>query len=318
MKTAIVVPTCRPEGFAKFQQVWGDSLTDDARWIVVEDGPDRTIPDAYAWPEIEFALGGKAWIISRRDSAIRSFGFLVAWRAGCDFVVTIDDDCLPNDISDLVAEHQEAMRIDRFVSTIHNQRVRGMPYGADAARGLSSMVNVGLWSKVLDFDAITQLSLPPTEYDIVKEEGPNGTVAPGQYLPMCGMNLAFRREAIPLMYFGLQGQGYPVGRFDDIWCGILAKRISDHLGWAWTYGNPIVEHSRASDPFRNLMKEAPGVAEHETYWRHLAETPLTERTAAACMLEASDHIGCYQPKYLQRDYFTTLSKAVRTWADLFS
>ncbi len=209
------------------------------------------------------------------------------------------------------------MRIERFVSTIHNQRVRGMPYDPDAARGLSSMVNIGLWSKVLDFDAITQLSMPPTEYDIVREEGPNGTVAPGQFLPMCGMNLAFRREAIPLMYFGLQGQGYPVGRFDDIWCGVLAKRISDHLGWAWTYGNPIVEHSRASDPFRNLMKEAPGVAEHETYWRHLAETPLTERTAAACMLEAADHIGRYQPKYLDRAYFPQLSEAVRIWAGLF-
>lgn len=37
----------------------------------------------------------------------------------------------------------------------------------------------------------------------------------GTLFPMCGMNLAFDREAIgPAMYFGLMGEGQPWGRYD--------------------------------------------------------------------------------------------------------
>lgn len=41
---------------------------------------------------------------------------------------------------------------------------------------------------------------------------------------MCGMNLAFNRELIgPAMYFGLMGEGYPIGRYDDMWAGWCVK-----------------------------------------------------------------------------------------------
>lgn len=44
--------------------------------------------------------------------------------------------------------------------------------------------------------------------------------------PMCGMNLAFNRELIgPAMYFGLMGDGQPIGRYDDMWAGWCAKVI---------------------------------------------------------------------------------------------
>lgn len=37
----------------------------------------------------------------------------------------------------------------------------------------------------------------------------------GTLFPMCGMNLAFDRDAIgPAMYFGLMGEGQPWGRYD--------------------------------------------------------------------------------------------------------
>ena len=45
---------------------------------------------------------------------------------------------------------------------------------------------------------------------------------------MCGMNLAFNRELIgPAMYFGLMGEGYPIGRYDDMWAGWCVKVNSD-------------------------------------------------------------------------------------------
>ena len=41
---------------------------------------------------------------------------------------------------------------------------------------------------------------------------------------MCGMNLAFDRDLIgPAMYFGLMGDGQPIGRYDDMWAGWCTK-----------------------------------------------------------------------------------------------
>ena len=46
----------------------------------------------------------------------------------------------------------------------------------------------------------------------------------GTLYPMCGMNLAFNRETIgPAMYFGLMGEGQPLGRYDDMWAGWCTK-----------------------------------------------------------------------------------------------
>jgi len=47
---------------------------------------------------------------------------------------------------------------------------------------------------------------------------------------MCGMNLAFNRELIgPAMYFGLMGEGYPIGRYDDMWAGWCVKVHIQHM-----------------------------------------------------------------------------------------
>lgn len=52
----------------------------------------------------------------------------------------------------------------------------------------------------------------------------------GTLFPMCGMNLAFDRELIgPAMYFGLMGDGQPLGRYDDMWAGWCSKvSLSQH------------------------------------------------------------------------------------------
>ena len=51
-----------------------------------------------------------------------------------------------------------------------------------------------------------------------------GFLAQGTLFPMCGMNLAFNRELIgPAMYFGLMGDGQPLGRYDDMWAGWCSK-----------------------------------------------------------------------------------------------
>ena len=50
------------------------------------------------------------------------------------------------------------------------------------------------------------------------------TIPKGTLFPMCGMNLTFNRELIgPAMYFGLMGDGQPIGRYDDMWAGWCTK-----------------------------------------------------------------------------------------------
>jgi len=44
------------------------------------------------------------------------------------------------------------------------------------------------------------------------------------------------------------GEGQPYRRFDDIWFGVIAKRICDHLGWSIAVGDPHVHHGRCPTP----------------------------------------------------------------------
>ena len=50
------------------------------------------------------------------------------------------------------------------------------------------------------------------------------TIPKNTLFPMCGMNLAFDKNLIgPAMYFGLMGDGQPIGRYDDMWAGWCCK-----------------------------------------------------------------------------------------------
>lgn len=65
------------------------------------------------------------------------------------------------------------------------------------------------------------------------------TLPKGILFPMCGMNLAFDRTLIgPAMYFGLMGDGQPIGRYDDMWAGwcvkVLMRKLSAKLDFSIT------------------------------------------------------------------------------------
>lgn len=81
------------------------------------------------------------------------------------------------------------------------------------------VVHVLLASSYLDVDGLAELVSVHFRYvDAVL------TIPKGTLFPMCGMNLAFDRELIgPAMYFGLMGDGQPIGRYDDMWAGWCVK-----------------------------------------------------------------------------------------------
>lgn len=315
---ALVVPCHRQSLIDGFLSAWAGRRWWDVLYVL-EDGPDCTftLPTDMgivhtAWDDIDHELGAKSWVISRGDSARRSFGFWQAWRDGATEIFTLDTDCFPHPGHDLRVGHLANLyATPRWASSVPGLRVRGLPYGDTGT--MPVMLSVGLWTNVPDLDGVCQLrdGIPP---DFTPPTGAR-VLARGQYTPVCGMNLAFRREFAPLAYFGLQGNGQPFARFDDINFGLIAKRICDHLGWSITVGEPWVRHDRASDPFVNLVREAPGIKAHESFWRHVDSAPLTATDAVGCMREMAAHVATLGGEWA--GYWTRLGQAMRVWAGLF-
>lgn len=134
----------------------------------------------------------------------------------------------------------------------------------------------------------------------------------GQYFPFTGMNFCFKREVAVLSYFPLMGEGQPYRRFDDIWFGVIFKRICDHLGYYITSGHPFVEHRKASDPMINLVKEAPGIKMNETFWEAVDGVKLTAQNPKDCMFEMGKGLSEETDAYIVR-----LGQALIVWAERF-
>lgn len=351
---ALVVPTIREASLKRFVQEWSaERLFDRVDLIVMEDNPKRTFErptEAVAhfdWADVDKTLGDKAWIVPRRSDTVRSFAYYAAWAAGYPTIMTLDDDCYPVDrtcdddsIRDpfdccgkpagerLVDGHELALSSHpRWMSTIDG-RPRGLPYG-DLGK-LPVKVNHGLWTNVADLDAPTQLS--GGELD-VRHDGTSRVVPRGVYFPMCGMNVAWRREATPLMYHLLMGRAtmkpgdepqlLPYDRMGDIFCGVLMKKACDHLGWSVATGTPYIRHDRASNVFANLAKEANGIVAHEGFWKHVDATRVFFSTDAPSVYKAlARQVKSFVPEdrlVAERSigYFETLGDAMLAWAELF-
>ena len=80
MTCDIVVPTIREDQIKTFLEAWKFE-----RPIVVWDNEET-------WDKIFGDFGEDAWIFSRRNAAIRCYGYL---KSSADVIVTLDDDCLP-------------------------------------------------------------------------------------------------------------------------------------------------------------------------------------------------------------------------------
>lgn len=325
--TWLVIPSNRMDSLREFFQAWdGRGGWDMA--VVVEDAPQRSNNSClpydcfhYSHKEIAEVLGDAAWIISRKDSACRCFGFLVAWWGGADRVLTLDDDVRPDgDCENFAARHMEAMKHPKWMSSLFGMRVRGIPY-KNPGELADVVANVGLWTNHPDLDAVTQLGYGAQE--VFDSGNPphiyprcNWIVPHGQFAPVCGMNLMLDRKVLPLSYFPLMGEGQPFARMDDIWAGIILKHCCDALGWHVSVGKPFVDHQKASDPFVNLVKEAPGIGANERFWQRIAAVDVRrEMDAFHCMERIGLHVAGWKDEH--EAYWSRLGKAVQRWVNLF-
>lgn len=310
----LVVPTNREDCIKKFLDAWKDYGGWDMV-IVVEDNPEPTFDiDAnyhLSWKDIKQDLGENDWIISRKDSAIRCYGYLFAYRLGAEHVFTLDDDCYPEDDMKTNFCDDHIIRLEqmpRWRTSIPVQRTRGLPY-YNFGTMKNVVMNMGFWSNVPDFDSVQMLSNQSSSFGVPKY---SQVIPSGQYVPICGMNLAFKKEIIPLCYLPLMGENQPFKRFDDIWFGIILKKICDHLNLAITCGPPIVKHIRASNVFDNLIKEAPGIKANEQFWELIDNIPISATNPRDCMEEMGIGLSEKNTGYMNR-----LGEAIQIWSRLF-
>jgi hypothetical protein len=319
-KVVVVIPTNRD---LSFLETWRSSDLREATLVVVEDGATRNIslPPGFdvlvfCWQDIDRELSDKSWIIGRRSGTIRSYGFLKAWQLGADVIISLDDDCEADGSGkDFVAGHVKALservHASPWVNSLGNPGlyVRGIPLSE--RREIPVAVNLGLWRGIPDLDGETQLAFPnPPESIPVKS-----VVRKGNYVALCTMNLAFRRELLPAFYMPVMGKEvYGFDRFGDIWAGVFAKKVCDHLDRAVLMGEPFVSHQRRSDPHRNKEKEEEGKPLNELLWRHVDKMVLEGFDVSEVYGSLASQLA--NTDMPRRDYFSRLSEAMLIWLDI--
>lgn len=323
---ALVIPSNRPEQLTEFFKAWGDVGGWDCVYLM-EDAPyaTRKMVGAASYSNfqvqhlshnnVERDLGDKAWIISKKDSACRSYGFYKAWQDNAEYILTLDDDVRPLLSSNLLSDHVDAMtRAKRFKSSVQGLWPRGMP-DCQVFRD-DVKASVGLWRGVPDLYAEDMLNGYPTDY-----KPPLGTriLPDGEFIPICGMNLCIHRDAVPLCWFPLMGEGQSYSRFDDIWAGLVLKRGFDILGWKVSVGEPHVHHSRASDPIVCAERESSGKGVvNDSLWKCVSKPGYVDAfdNAGEVMTAISVDINLLANQS-GNEYFTLMAKGMRTWASLF-
>lgn len=340
-KVVIVVPTIREASIERFLDEWNQEFSTKNKnftisLLIVEDNPKKTFnlkrPNMnithYAWDDIEKEFKNRAWIFPRRTDCVRSYGYFKAYQMNPDMIVTLDDDCYPlknymksESKKSFLMSHWDQLykkgiyQDDAWHSTIKKLRPRGMPYKVRNRKAHVTSLSHGLWYNVPDFDGQTQLRAK-------KASGLSGYaidqyIPKGKYFPMCGMNVAWRPEATPALYFLLMGKDkkdkpWGMDRFGDIWAGILFKKISDHLGHTVSSGDPIIWHDRASDPRVNIKKERNGIKAGEYLWSAIDDVVLTGTDYRTCYEELGQKLD------LKGVYWDQLKKAMVIWSKLFT
>lgn len=290
-KTIIVIPNHHDN--LNFLREWQQLRENNIEIIIMQDNNNKELVIPYGFNNITIidhdtvneVLGDNAWIIPTGTSACRSFGYYYAWLRKPDTIITLDNDCFP-DYDNYVEMHNDNLgqlvSLDWWVASNSTEelKARGYPY---LIRDKSPvMLSHGLWSNVPDYDGGTMLHYPNVRFE---KETELRVIPRYNFFPMCGMNLAWDSRLTPAMYFGIFGKEYGFDQFDDIWAGVLVKKVLDHIGAGAVSGRPSVEHRKQSNAFINMQKQAPGMAMNEEFWKIVQDIKLESTGSIADVYE---------------------------------
>ena len=260
----VVVPTISAGLLReKFLPAW-EALFDEhgVRLLVVNDGEHPEVVDytlGTSWGIEE--MGKDADLIYNFNDGVRNLGFAYVAKnlPEVEYIISLDDDVAP--LGDTVQDHLDALNRDvpvSWINTTMTDYMRGFPYNIrDEAE---VWVSHGLWTKNPDLDGPTQLVNGTRPQDFYR-----GPIPKGILYPHCAMNFAFKRAALPCVYQAPMGKEVGLDRFGDIWGGVEMKKDLDKLGKAVVSGYALVEHTRASNVYKNLQKEARGIELNDYY-----------------------------------------------------
>jgi reversibly glycosylated polypeptide / UDP-arabinopyranose mutase len=267
MKIAIVIPTIRPDSFIKFVDTWRPLFDKhEVELVTVFDGPDPVVTHGYDFAKtysVKEIMGKYAGAIVKQNGGVRNLGFayIAKYLPEVEIIITLDDDTKP--IGDPIQDHLNILKSKVPISWMStaSEYMRGFPYKIrDEAEVVLSH---GVWENVADWDAPTQL----VKGSHRKVDFPKMPVPKGIYFPMCIMNVGFKRKMLPFMYQAPPAYEMNIGRTDDIYCGILAKREIDKNGWAAVTGYARIWHERESNVYKNLNLEAKTIELMEGFWQ---------------------------------------------------
>ncbi|GAB7093245.1 hypothetical protein JCM30237_03970 [Halolamina litorea] len=258
-------------------------------------------------------------LIPEASHAQTSFGLLYMWaNERFEYGVFIDDDTLPHD-EDFFGTHLRNLAYEGEIESRASDESwvnvldgadgdlypRGYPYAAmdeeqttETAEVDNVVASQGLWTNVPDLDAVRilmdgDLQGQAQTRTTADDFGEDFVAAEGQYLTVCSMNLAFRREVIPAFYqLPMDDNRWDVGRFDDIWSGLFLKRAADVLGAQVYNGGPLCEHNKAPrSTFDDLQNEVAGLELNEHVWEVLDDAGADATSYREVFAEMADALA---------------------------
>ncbi len=275
-------------------------------------------------------------VVPAASHAETSFGLLYMWADDSfEYGIFIDDDTLPHGDEDYFGRHMENLAFEGEVESVgsdeswvnvlyqnadeHGLYPRGYPYsamdetvetGAAEVESGEVVASQGLWTNVPDLDAVRILMDGDLEGQAqtrttADDFGGDFVAARGNYLTVCSMNLAFRREVIPAFYqMPMDDNEWDVGRFDDIWSGVFLKRACDVLDKRIYNGGPLCEHNKAPrSTFDDLANEVAGLELNEHVWEVVdsvePEVPRAAQTAEPSEDEKGDDADSFAAAFAE-------------------
>ena len=254
-------------------------------------------------------------IVPAASHAETSFGLLYMWaHPEFEYGIFLDDDTQPHEDFNFFGTHLDHLDSEKEVEHVssdekwvnvlyqnidrHDLYPRGYPYSAmdenveiEEKETNEIIASQGLWTNIPDLDAVRILmdgNLEGQAETLTRKEDftKNFAAAEGNYLTVCSMNLAFKREVIPAFYqFPMDDNEWDIGRFDDIWSGLTLKKAADMLNKSLINGFPLCEHNKAErSTFSDLNNEVPALELNEHFWEALEEAPD----------EADDYFEAYE------------------------
>jgi len=288
-------------------------------------------------------------VVPAASHAETSFGLLYMWaNPQFEYGIFIDDDTLPHEGSDFFGRHMANLDFAGEVESVasdeqwvnvlyqnaeeHGLYPRGYPYSAmdetverstDRIERGEIVASQGLWTNVPDLDAVRilmdgDLQGQAQTRTATTDFTDDFVAAPGNYLTVCSMNLAFRREVIPAFYqMPMDDNEWAVGRFDDIWSGVFLKRACDILGKQIYNGKPLCEHNKAPrSTFDDLHNEVAGLELNEHVWELVDDIGAGAESYAEAYRAMADALLDADPEaYRNGEFLPYCGEHMHDWLD---